>query len=334
MEQGSLSELYLTRSVTKHIRKINKDILVGSAVGNDFSAVRTSNKDIVVSSEGISEDPYLAWTKACNNVYASGGTPVSARIILLIPADEEENYLKSCMTVLNDLAYKQGIQIAGGHTQCSVAFTIPSICVCITGVTDRIFETKKNDNEIDIVMTKYTGIAGTNIIVDNKKEELTTRYARSYVESAYFDNESYSIKSDAEIARKFAIDNGMSFLYMHDVSSSGLYGALWQLGVKLKSGFMIHHDRIPIRQETIEVSEFFDINPYMLEGTGSLLVATCDGEGLVKEYLQNGINASCIGKLQAKNERVIRIPLDYNTRYEMRYLSPPKGEELQSKMRR
>lgn len=328
MEKGSLGELYLTRSVIKHIKRLNKDVLAGAAVGNDFTAVKTGQNHIIISTEGVSNDPYLAWTKACNNVYVSGGVPISARIILLLPADFDESNLKKIMSVLNELSNSQGIQISGGHTECQDAYNSPRVCVCMTGVTNCLFDTKCKEKDIDIVVTKYTGIAGTNIIVEAEKQKLLSRYAKSYVEGAYFDKADYCIGKDAGIAAKYAIDNNMTFLYMHDVSSSGLYGALWQLGVKLKSGFTINHDMIPIRQETIEVCEFFDINPYMLEGTGSLLIACHDGESLVKEYLSNGINASVIGHLTTVNDRVIRIPLDNDTRHEMRYLVPPKGEEL------
>ena len=46
----------------------------------------------------------------------------------------------------------------------------------------------------------------------------------------------------------------------------------------------IELQKIPVWQETVEVSEVFDINPYMLDGTGSLLIVTNNGERLVDVF--------------------------------------------------
>ena len=42
-------------------------------------------------------------------------------------------------------------------------------------------------------------------------------------------------------------------------------------------GLEIDLKKIPIRQETIEICEFFDLNPYKLLSGGSLLLAAADG---------------------------------------------------------
>lgn len=41
--------------------------------------------------------------------------------------------------------------------------------------------------------------------------------------------------------------------------------------------------KIPVRQETIEICEFFGINPYELISSGSMLMAAADGNLLVNE---------------------------------------------------
>ena len=63
--------------------------------------------------------------------------------------------------------------------------------------------------------------------------------------------------------------------------------------------------QIPIRQETVEICEFFDLNPYQLGSTGSLLLAAPDGNRLVLDLKQQGIPAVVIGKATADNDRVV-----------------------------
>ena len=49
-----------------------------------------------------------------------------------------------------------------------------------------------------------------------------------------------SVKEDAYSiadAARMIVDSGMDICYMHDGSSGGVYGALWQMGVWMDKGF-------------------------------------------------------------------------------------------------
>ena len=81
--------------------------------------------------------------------------------------------------------------------------------------------------------------------------------------------------------------------------------------------------KIPIRQETVEICEFFDLNPYYTDSTGALLVAVEDGFGLVSVLEREGIHAAVIGRTNDGNDRII-----YN-QGKKRYLDRPQKEELE-----
>ena len=72
----------------------------------------------------------------------------------------------------------------------------------------------------------------------------------------------------------------------------------------------------------MEVCEFFDINPYELISSGSMLMAASDGNGLVRALRAADIPAVCVGKVTAGNDRVIV------SGEERRFLEPPKADEL------
>ena len=80
--------------------------------------------------------------------------------------------------------------------------------------------------------------------------------------------------------------------------------------------------KISIKQETIEVCEYFHLNPYQMTSAGSVLLVTDDGEGLASLLERNGVKASVIGKLTDSNDKVILNDS------ERRYIDRPAQDEL------
>ena len=315
MEQGSLGELFLTRSVTKHIKKKDKSVKAGIAVGSDFSWV-DAGRDGIINAEAVSCDPYMAWTKAFNNLAMSGSRGAYARLVMLLPVDSEESDIKRYMSCFNMLAQEHNIIITGGHTQVSHAYSKASFVVCaygeLSGWTMRLEDIAPG---FDIVMAGYTAEYGTGIIAKQKYEELARHFSKSYADSMLVDEARLSVSAYAKCA-----DDCVR--YMHDISWGGVYGSLWQLGQRIKHGIRIDHFSIPIRQETVELCECFNINPYMLEGTGAMLFVTEDGNRLAADIRKKGGIANVIGKVTEDNDRYVQ------TVDEKRYLLPPKSDEL------
>ena len=54
--------------------------------------------------------------------------------------------------------------------------------------------------------------------------------------------------------------------------------------------------KVPIRQETIEVCEIFDLNPYKLQADGAVLIGIRGGEALVQRLRNEGFMAEVIGQ--------------------------------------
>ena len=109
---------------------------------------------------------------------------------------------------------------------------------------------------------------------------------------------------------------------MHDVSECGIYGALWELAAASKVGLEIDLCKIPMKQHTIEVCEFFDANPYKLLSGGSLLLTTAKGMELVDLLREQGIAATVIGKTIEGNDRILM------NEDEKRFLEPAREDEL------
>jgi len=315
MEQGSLPERYLSRSVIKHIRRLNPKLSISAAVGNDYANLHGS-----VSADGIGDTPWIAWVKAMNNFACSGGQIEGARLTMLLPQNVKESWIKGYMADFNSYAEAKDIQILGGHTQVSEVFARAQFVVTMLGTAgDYCANKKKIKPGYDIVMVGQAGLMGADIILKEKREELHTRLPDFYLDMASVKEDAYSI---VDVARRIA-DSGMDICYMHDGSSGGVYGALWQMGVWMDKGFEVQHVDIPIRQETIEICEFFNINPYLLDATGCLFVVVEDGEKLVEYLAEQETEAAVIGVVTEKKEKLIVV-----NELEHRCLSPVNGDEI------
>ena len=148
------------------------------------------------------------------------------------------------------------------------------------------------------------------------EEELKTHFAVPFIEKAKALDAYISVQSEAAVA----VTSGVSA--MHDVTEGGIFGALWEMAEASGVGLEIDLKKIPIRQETVEVCEFFGVNPYLLISSGCMLMAAQDGNHLVRELEKAGIKATIIGKATAGNDRVLL------NEDERRFLEPPKTDEL------
>ncbi len=106
------------------------------------------------------------------------------------------------------------------------------------------------------------------------------------------------------------------------VGEGGIFAALWQLALDTKTGFRVDLKSLPIRQETIEVCEVFDLNPYQLASAGSYVAAVHNGNDMLWRCRQKGMAVTLIGKLSDDHDKAI-----YNEE-NIRFLDRPKPDEL------
>jgi hydrogenase expression/formation protein HypE len=228
----------------------------------------------------------------------------------MMPCDDEKQ-MKTILREIQQVASELHIDIINGQTEISEAFARPAVTVTMLGKK----LSNKNDiknvtSGMDIVMCGHAGIMGTVISVHENYDKLLTRYSEDYLRTAIRCENLIKLENQADIM----LDNGA--LYTHDISSGGVYGALWELAEKYNIGIDISHDAIPILQETIEICEFTGENPYMTDGSGGVLCIIEDGEQLVEELYSKGYEANIIGRTTSDKARTITHD------EEQRYLAP------------
>lgn len=318
MKLGKISESVLKRSVIKEIKYKRKEVVRGSSLGGDGAIIKTGGKDIITAvatyTGPMEQGGKRALHGAVNSLVASMGEPIGVMLSVLMPPHMMESDLREFMAFMNDQCKSMDIQIMGGHTETSDKITESVITVSVIGSSLKgEWSRPIATDSMAVLMTGYIGLEGTMVLLENKKDELEKRFSPSYIGRGEEFSQNISIKEEGV----FAVKNGA--IYMHDVSKTGVLGALWELGESLRMGMEINLKSLPIKQETIEFCEFFNINPYSLYGSGGLLMVAPEGEKLVQAFNDNGMECSIIGYLTEKKDKLI-INGD-----EKRFIEPPKA---------
>lgn len=323
MKVGKIPEMVLKRSVFKQIKHRRDEVLIGPGIGVDCSAIAVGpDEAIVLSTDPITSTSQnigdLAIHITANDIAASGAEMIGVMLTIIMPVRGKESELREMMQRIESCCKELNIEVMGGHTEVSNA--VNQIIVTVTGVgkiaKEELSKSIDDKEGLEIVMTKWAGLEGTSIIANEKKEELCTRYTSDFIEGASEYIKNISIVKEAHIAKEHGA------VIMHDVTEGGVFGALWEVGSALDAGIEVDLMKIPLKQETVEICEFFDINPYLLISSGSLMIVTKRANELVMKLSKEGIQATVIGRVKEGNERIAI------NGEERRYLEPPRADEL------
>lgn len=320
---GKVSENVLKRAVFKQIRHRREEVLIRGGVGEDCAAVELGEDEVVV----LSTDPITGAAKdigtlavhiTANDIASSGAEVIGILTTIILPERTREIALRRMMQEIEEVCQELGIEVMGGHTEVSNVVNQPLITV--TGVgkikKSKLLRTKGLEAGDELVMTKWAGLEGTSILANEKYEELTTKYTEDFISTAKDFMQYISVIPEARIA----VEQGACA--MHDITEGGVYGAIWEMASASNLGAEVDLKKIPIRQETIEICEFFDLNPYQLISSGCMLIGTKQGNALVEALEKEGIQAAVIGKIVEGNDKVVI------SGEERRFLEPPKSDEL------
>lgn len=323
MEVGKVSETILKRSVFKQLQVKRDEVVIGPGIGEDCAVLNIQEDESIV----LSTDPITGATDnlgelavhiTLNDLAASGAEPIGLMLTFLLPEGYREQELKALMKEINQVTYEYNVEIIGGHSEVTGAVVHPVISV--TGVgkikKDRVMTKDAVKPGMDIVMTKWAGLEGTSILAYDGEELLLGKYNASMIKKAKETKALLSVVKESKIAMQYRT------YAMHDVTEGGIFGALWELGAKAGLGLTVDQELIPVKQETIEICEYFDLNPYMLIGSGSLLIVTEESDAMIRELEENGIRGTVIGQMTKGKHRQIKHD------EVMRSISPAKSDEL------
>lgn len=323
MKIGKLPEPVLIRSILKQVGHRRKEVLAGPSVGVDCAALEVEPGEVLV----MSADPITGTVKdlgshcihiTANDLAASGAEPLGVMLTVLLPENVEEPEIRQMMRQAEDTCRELKMEILGGHTEITRVVAQPLISV--TGVGKIRKEELLNPSGIrpgmDLVVSKWIGLEATSILAKEREERLKERFSPEFIRTARSFDQYLSVVPDARAAK------AAGAAAMHDITEGGVFGAFWEMASAGNVGLEIDLRAVPIRQETVEICEFFGVNPYQIMSSGSMMIAAEDGQAVVRALRDAGIPGTVVGRTTEGRARILR------NGEEIRYLDKPQPDEL------
>lgn len=360
MKLGNVTGDIYDRSIHKKLNSRGEKKVSGAAYGEDCAIFSMGQADAAWEKGCLMpEDVHVVTAQAqtvytgrdcgkyavyaaANQAAAFGAARVAGVLLhILLPADAKEPSLRRAVEQAQEAA--EDLKTVIADVKASVTPAVREICVtaaavgcaccawempgCAAAAAERaavggaarekaeaLRRTAKADAQI--VMTKWAGLEGSAILASRFPEKLRERYPSCLIEEAASFDRFLSIIPEAAAAGK----SGGSVLCA--AAEGGIFRALWTLAECAGVGLEIDLKKIPIRQETVEICNYLDLNPYELMANGSLLCLTEHANALADKLHRMQIPAAVIGSAAANRDRVII------NGEERRFLEPAKADEI------
>ncbi|MEM1588880.1 MAG: AIR synthase family protein [Candidatus Bathyarchaeia archaeon] len=315
---GKVPPEILKKIVFKNLGAKRREVILGPSVGFDGAVIDIGNKSLIVSMDPITGSVerigWLAVNVNANDIATFGVEPAFFSSCILLPENADESVAKTICSQMNAASQKLGIAIIGGHCEVTPGLANPIVIGCAMGVADKgRYVTAGGARPGDkLILTKSAGIEGTAILATERHDLLLRMgFDSSLLKSAQKFFEKISVVEEALIAFKTCGVNAM-----HDPTEGGVLGGVHEMADASKLGVKIFEDKVPIAEETLEICNFFRINPLQLISSGALLIASKNeqAEEVLKELGRNNIEASIIGEFLASKKQRLLIGRDGDTK--------------------
>lgn len=340
LRTGKIGANVLDRSVRKRVKNFisfssgsGLYTIRDSGSSSDFiheSRIENRDERMVTATDAVTlrtvHAGRLAVHALANDLAAAGARPERLETVIFLPPGSSEEELRQIIDEISETSAALGMSIVGGHTEVTSAVQRAVVVCSGTGwPIEQITEPDKRKepaskkmlfSDKDIILTKWIGLEGTFLLASECEAQLSARFPASMIRRSIDFRELLSIIPESAAA----IRSGA--VYMVNLSEGGIFEALWKLASETGTGLDIDLKKIPIRQETIEFCNWFDINPYQMESAGSLLILTDCGENMVSALELEKIPAAVIGRTTTSNDKIIR------NGEEIRYLDLPAPDSL------
>lgn len=305
---------------------------------------------------------FYAVLEAAGNVAAGGASPAGITARILLPAGTEEEELRSLAAGVEEACAWLDLQAACVQGEVSPAVSCPLITVTavgsmppdMSGADDAAEKDDTWNNTVqsdtvrngtagtcgkvgrypgtmypgqEIILCGYVGLEGTLRLLDEAEGELGSRFVPSFLAGAK------ALKKDLvmpeTVRRAWGLrteaENGQSrplVTAVRQIGSGGILAALWDLAEQSGTGLEVDMHCMQLKQETVEICEYFRLNPYQMTSAGSFLLAADNADEVVELLEGAGARAGKLGVARAQNARVI------TSGEETRYLDRPAPDEL------
>jgi len=288
----------------------SKKLMVGPKHGVDAAVIELGDKLLVIAEDPTFGLPSLGFKRfgwaivhiCCSDVACLAATPEFMTICLLLPPDTSKSVLKDIMVTMDSECKKLGVSLIGGHTGIvpGIGYPLNGGCTVIGFTTkDKLILPSGAKVGDTVIVTKGAAVEATSILALQYPKGLEDKFGTKMVKNAQDMFYDMTVIKDALITREIS---GVSA--MHDATEGGVLGGIYEVGNASNVGMRINRDQIILPEETKNICEFFEIDPYYSISEGSLVITvTSDAaEDVLEALRKENINASIVGDCVDKSE--------------------------------
>ena len=296
MKAGKVTQTVYRRSILKQLNIDKESALLTPSQEESCYGIRAGNDELA----------------------AKGAKVMGFSIQILLPEFAYESRLKMMIALAEEAAQKEHLQILEANAQSVPAIQTTIVQVTAVGTVEKegFLQCWMAKPGQDIVQIKWIGLEGVLRVEREKEKELKERFIPVFMSKVETGKEELFSVSALETAAAVGVSA------MHQIGEGGILAALWELAESADVGLSVDMRKIAVKQETIEVCEYFHLNPYQLTSTGCVLLVTDKGEELADTLNENGVPAVMIGHTTKENERVLM------NGGEKRYMERPAQDEF------
>ena len=309
LPHGKIPVEILRDIVFRNLGVKRKEVILGPSVGFDGAVLDIGDKSLIVSIDPITgaveRIGWLAVNINANDVATFGVKPEFLFSCILLPEGADRETVETICAQMDKAARELEIAIAGGHCEVTPGIKNPIVVGCIMGLTEKgNYVTAGGAKPGDkLILTKSAGIEGTAILASDRESQLRKAVDSSTLKRAKEFFKKISVVKEAILAFKTGGVHAM-----HDPTEGGVLGGIYEMTDASNVGVKVFEEKIPVEQETVEICEFFQVDPLQLISSGALLVSVDSNlaDKIVETLRNHGIEASVIGEfLESSSKRVL-----------------------------
>lgn len=327
MRNGRITQTAWQRAVRKRLKTERKEAVWRPSPWETCSAVRTEYDglagwaDAVVSDDSADAGFYAVY-RAAGDLAAKGIRAAAVSIRALFPEGTDEIRLAELAESIEQACSELNIQVTSFDGTVTKDVSRMVVFAGAAGWGTEKKEEEKTDsgreqNPGEIILCGYAGLEGMLRILALDPPELRERFVSDFLDRAA------ALKCEIIRPEKILNLSCRMRASVFQIGQGGIFASLWELAQTGNVGFEIPMSQIALKQETVEICEFYRLNPYLLTSCGSYLVLTGQGDEMLDRLAQDGVPAVRLGRALRQNAKVLI------SGEERRYLDRPAEDELQ-----
>lgn len=326
MRTGKITQTAWQRAVRRKLQTKREEVIsVPSPFGN-CSGIRAENRTDFVWADACvtgndAKAGFYAVLHAAGDLAADRTAAAGVSVRIMLPEGAEEDLLHEIAGEAERACAELHIEITSFQGEVTGIVKQPAIFACASGIRKNIpdgADGRSGEHPgAELLMCGYTGLEGTLRILAEDRAELNTRFVDTFLDQA--ERLETELVMPEQIMCVYEADGRAA---VRQTGSGGILAALWELCEQEKAGFDIDMHQIPLKQETVEICEFYRLNPYQMTSAGSFLILTERADEVLEKLEKSGTYAVRLGTAGRQKARVIR------NGEETRYLDRPAPDEL------